>query len=154
MYLSPLERLQLLLINFPETFLPSAQTLCHLRLFTCIVFFPSAPPERSSSLSSSATPPASLEAAHACRQWDIAFLILLTGTNIYVLFFDIHCSCSRRTAGPEWDTTSTAAKKTKNIGCGSALPPSLLASHSSTNGKPDAGVVICTSLRANRGQEN
>lgn len=150
MYLSPLERLQLLLINFPETFSPSAPTpLAPAVIYLHCVFSP--PPPRAFLPSVLNTPPPSLEAPHACRRWDIAFLILLTGANIYVLFFDIHCSCSRRTAGPEWDTRSTATKnKTK---------PRLLlcllsaSNSSSTDGNPAAVVVICISLRANRGQE-
>lgn len=35
-------------------------------------------------------------AVHASQRWDIAFLILLTADNIYVLFFNIHFSCSHR----------------------------------------------------------
>lgn len=40
--------------------------------------------------------PPSTAAMHESQPWDIAFLILLTGDNIYVLFFDIHFSCSHR----------------------------------------------------------
>lgn len=98
--MSPLERVQLLLINFPALLVlrspppPLAPAVIYLhsvftltRLFLC---FPLPPLPQSPSLLSPA-------AVHASRRWDIAFLILLTGANIYVLFFDIHCSCSHRT---------------------------------------------------------
>lgn len=80
--------MQLLLINFS---IPLALLYNPLQSFTCILFFypsPLAPTAQSFSPSPAAE--------HASRQWDIAFLILLTGDNIYVLFFDIHFSCSHR----------------------------------------------------------
>lgn len=101
------------LLISPKPFRPLLQPLWHPRLFTCIVLFPATPRELLLSFLSHLTPtlPVSPVATHACRRWDIAFLILLTGANIYVLFFNIHSSCSRRTAGPSWDTRSTAPKK-------------------------------------------
>lgn len=161
MYLSPLERLQLLLINFPETFSPSAPTpLAHAIIYLHCVFPhrpPSTPPLCPLPPPPHLTPnlPVSPVAAHACRRWDIAFLILLTGANIYVLFFDIHCSSSRRTVGPSRDTRSPTLKKNKQKKTqAAALPLSISAPHSfSIAGKPATLVVIWLSLRANRGRE-
>lgn len=70
---------------------PSFTTPWHLQSFTCILFF--CPSPLTPTVQSFSPSPA---AEHASRQWDIAFLILLTGDNIYVLFFDIHFSCSHR----------------------------------------------------------
>lgn len=117
MYLSPLERLQLLLINFPETFSPSAPTPLAPAIIYLHCVFPHRPPSTPPLCPLPPPPhlttnlPVSPVAAHACRRWDIAFLILLTGANIYVLFFDIHCSSSRRTVGPSRDTRSPTLKK-------------------------------------------
>lgn len=119
MYLSPLERLQLLLINFPETFSPSAPTPLAPAIIYLHCVFPHRPPSTPPLCPLPHPPhltpnlPVSPVAAHACRRWDIAFLILLTGANIYVLFFDIHCSSSRRTVGPSRDTRSPTLKKNK-----------------------------------------
>lgn len=122
--MSPLERVQLLLINFPALLvlrtppLPLAPAVIYLhsvftltRLFLC---FPLPPLPRSPSLLSPA-------AVHASRRWDIAFLILLTGANIYVLFFDIHCSCSHRT--PALARTEKARQENKHMSSSPPDPP-------------------------------
>lgn len=56
-------------------------------------------------------------AVHASQRWDIAFLILLTADNIYVLFFNIHFSCSHR---PRFGPDTKARHKHTS----SPLPPS------------------------------
>lgn len=66
--------------------------------------------------------------------------------------FSIFIACARR--GPRALNGTQEIQLQKNKTQAAALPPPLSASHtSSTNGNPAAVVVICISLRANRGQE-
>lgn len=98
--LSPLESMQLLLIYFSTFFIffvflsapfhPLAPAVIYLHSVSLSPPF-SIPCPTTNTISSLS--PATV---HASQLWDIAFLILLTGDNIYVLFFNIHFSCLHR----------------------------------------------------------
>ena len=79
-------------LYFSPSFRPSG-TCSHLPAFCSLYLPPFLLPSPTTTTISLSLFPATV---HASQRWDIAFLILLTADNIYVLFFNIHFSCSHR----------------------------------------------------------
>lgn len=111
MYLSPLERVPLLLIYFSIFAAPPFDPLAPAVIYLHSIFFWyfSIPQPLPCHTTTTISLPMSPAALHASRLRDIAFLILLTGDNVYVLFFDIHFSCWHRPqSGPDTQHTSSS----------------------------------------------